>query len=123
MDLIFRGRTLNQSINPDWELVNVDMLPGGYRKVGTVDRPDGTIEDLGQNADGNFMLFRRSSCLETPYSHEKGRKLSPIDLQGFGLSPDQSVDDVNGDGQYSGLCKSNLVGAGGFSIADLFRRK
>jgi len=87
-------------------------LPGGFRFVATVDRPDGDIYDLGQNAEGQFRLFRRCVGTEFENSHVRvGEVLSDVDLLGFGLSREDSYGDdyVEIDGMYSGLCKTNLT--------------
>ena len=92
-----------------WEIVQ-KTLPAGFRFVATVDRPNGDIYDLGQNNEGQFRLFRRCTDPQLMNSHHpKGEILSDTDLVGFGLSREQSCDSVNGDGQYSGLCISNLI--------------
>ena len=97
-----------------WECVPVNMIRDGYRLVGTVDRPDGTIDDLGQNAEGQFRIFRRSTDPWAFYSHERGRVLSDQDLQGFGLSRRDSYEPtepeaVQAEGEYSSLHRSNLI--------------
>ena len=85
------------------------LLPAGFRMVASVERPDGSVYDLGQNADGIYRLFRRATG-EFENSHCKGESLSDLDLQGFGLTRDQSPhDDVETEGNFSSLCLSNLI--------------
>ena len=119
MELII-PKKLNFSTDPEWEVLLV-QLPNGYRHVASVERPTsdgnvlgrGEMYDLGQNAEGNFLLFRRLTGPFESYSHAKGEKLSPTDLIGFGLLPHQSQDDVilaEESGEYSSLARSNLVG-------------
>lgn len=102
-----------------WEMVQV-QLPDGYRIVGSVDRPcsDGNVMtpgdtyDLGQNAEGQFRLFRRSKDPWTLNSHAKGEILSDVDLAGFGLTRSQSCEEAEQaeqEGNFSSLCKSHLI--------------
>jgi len=107
---------LNFSVDPEWEVL-LQTLPDGYRHVGSVERPTadggpGEMYDLGQNAEGNFLLFRRLTDPFALNSHAKGERLSPVDLAGFGLLPHQSQDDARfaeEEGEYSSLCRSNLI--------------
>ena len=104
--------SLNLSQDPDWEIIE-QILPIGYRHLATVHRPNGDVEDLGQNNEGNMLLFRRSTSLETPYSHIRyGVTLSPEDFQGFGLSGDNSKEDpdLQGCGEYSSIAMTNFIG-------------
>lgn len=96
----------------EWEVVE-KTLPGGFRLVATVDRPNGDIYDLGQNAEGKFALFRRLTDPYSWYSHAKAERLSDTDVAGFGLLravcvdvPEEAIEE-NGD--YSSLCRSNLI--------------
>jgi len=96
------------------------ILPNGFRHVASVERPDsdgnvlgkGEILDLGQNAEGQYRLFRRGKG-ELENSHVgRGEPLSDVDLAGFGLTRDQSrfePGDFEAEGDYSTLCKSNLI--------------
>lgn len=94
----------------EWEVV-IKTLPDGFRMVATVDRPDGDIYDLGQNAEGKFALFRRSTDPWSFYSHGKAERLSDQDVAGFGLlravcyEPDSLVE----HGEFSSLCRSHLI--------------
>lgn len=96
-----------------WEAFVPITLPGGFRIVGTVvrDGSDADIYDLGQNAEGQFRLFRRQRHPYFFYSHCKGEVLSDIDLQGFGLSRKDSCEPerVDEEGEFSSLCRSNLI--------------
>lgn len=94
----------------DWE-VSVKQLPDGFRHVATVDRPNGDIEDLGQNAEGKFALFRRLDDPFSFYSHGKMQRLSDEDILGFGLLRAVCVEsgDMEDDGMFSSLCKTQLV--------------
>ena len=93
-----------------WEAFVPWTLPDGYRIVGTVDRPDNTTYDLGQNAAGQFRLFRRQVGAYHFYSHCKGAILSDQDLIGFGLTRAQSCESVSGEGMFSALYPSHLIG-------------
>jgi hypothetical protein len=86
----------------------VCLLPDGYRLVGTCTK-GGDPHDLGQNAEGQFALFRRCTDPYSFYSHHKAERLAPEDMQGFfGMSLDY-VQAIDEDDEYSSLCKSNLV--------------
>jgi hypothetical protein len=97
-----------------WEVVE-KTLPGGFRMVATVDRPNGDIYDLGQNAEGKFALFRRLTDPFSFYSHGKAERLSDIDVAGFGLlravcfEPPEGIEE---QGEYSSLCTSHLIHTG-----------
>lgn len=99
-----------------WEWCEL-TLPNGYRMVGSVERPtsdgnvlgNGDMYDLGQNAEGQFRLFRRSTDPWTLNSHNKGEVLSDIDLAGFGLTRSQSQERIEENGEFSSLCRSNLL--------------
>lgn len=68
----------------DWVAIE-RILPNGYQMVACVERPDGTMYDLGVNAEGQHRLFRRRTG-EFENSHlTHGEPLSDIDLAGFGL--------------------------------------
>ena len=113
MSIIIAGqscREVTDSIGQKWEIIEKTM-PSGYRMVATVDRPDGTIHDLGQNAEGKFALFRRSDDPWTMNSHVAMDRLSDADLAGFGLLRAVCVEPetVQEWGDFSALCKSNLV--------------
>ena len=72
----------------------------------------GEMWDLGQNAEGNFLLFRRLTDPFSLYSHAKGEKLSAVDLAGFGILPNQSRDMrrlAEDEGEYSSLCTTNML--------------
>ena len=69
----------------DWEIIP-KTLPKGFRMVATVDRPDGTTHDLGQNAEGNFALFRRSTDPWSENSHGPMDRLSDADLEAAALA-------------------------------------
>lgn len=87
------------------------LLPHGFRMVGSCTK-GGDPYDLGQNAEGKFALFRRSTDPETFYSHGPAEKLTPEDMAGFfGMNiPGVSIGDpAEEDDEYSSLCKSNLV--------------
>ena len=101
---------LGESQNGMWEVVE-KTLPNGFRHVATVDRPGGDIYDLGQNAEGQFALFRRSTDPWSFYSHGKAERLSDEDVRGFGLlrAVCYEPDSVEDHGQFSGLCTSNLI--------------
>lgn len=114
---------MNESL---WEVCEL-TLPDGYRIVGSVERPDsagnvlgqGEIYDLGQNAEGQFRLFRRSTDPWSLNSHVgKGEILSDVDLAGFGLTREQSCepDRAAEHGDYSSLCRSHLIGVNHGSI-------
>ena len=96
-----------------WECVE-KTLPQGFRMVGVVDRPNGDIYDLGQNAVGKFALFRRLTDPYSFYSHGKAERLSDVDVRGFGLlravcyDPNEDPD-VTAEGEYSSLCMSHLL--------------
>lgn len=95
----------------DWEVVE-KTLPGGYRIVATVDRPNGDIYDLGQNAESKFALFRRLTDPYSWYSHGKAERLSDADIAGFGLLRAVCADleeTIQEEGEYSSLCRSNLI--------------
>jgi hypothetical protein len=101
----------------EWEVV-LKTLPNGFRMVATVDRPNGDIYDLGQNAEGKFALFRRCDPKIDPfsfYSHGPAERLSDIDVAGFGLlravcfEPEQVAEVAESDGEYSSLCRSHLI--------------
>ena len=102
------------------------ILPNGFRHVASVERPDsdgnvcgkGEMYDLGQNAEGLFRLFRRGNGVLENSHVGLGEPLSDQDLAGFGLTRKQSPLDPE-EGDYSSLCKSNLIGAnhGGFHIS------
>lgn len=102
------------------------ILPNGYRHVASVERPDadgnccgkGEMFDLGQNAEGKFRLFRRNNGVLENSHVGNGEALSDQDLQGFGLTRADSPLDPD-EGDYSSLCKSNLIGArhGGIHIS------
>jgi hypothetical protein len=96
----------------DWVGLEL-VLPKGYRMVAVVDRPDGTTEDLGQNAAGEFRLFRRLTGVLENSHDQRGHPLSDEDLAGFGLSRDQCPiypDDVQAEGDFSSVVRSNLIG-------------
>ena len=95
-----------------WEMIEV-ALPGGYRMVATVDRPNGDVYDLGQNNEGQFRLFRRRTDPYALNSHGKGEILSDVDLAGFGLFRDQSCEPERAaeEGSFSSLCRSHFIGA------------
>ena len=94
------------------------ILPNGYRHVASVERPDadgnvcgkGEVWDLGQNAEGLFRLFRRGKGVLENSHVGNGEALSDQDLIGFGLTREDSPLDPE-EGDYSSLCKSNLIGA------------
>jgi hypothetical protein len=92
----------------DWEMVE-KTLPQGFRHVATVDRPNGDIFDLGQNAEGQFAMFRRSVDPWLFYSHGKAERLSDEDVQGFGLLRAVCYDPPEDQGEFSSLCKSHLL--------------
>lgn len=106
------SKHLNLSTDRDWEILE-QVLPDGYRHVATVDRPNGDIYDLGQNNEGNFLLFRRMTDPNFINSHGRGEALSPIDLAGFGLLRGQSLgpglEFIEEEGEYSSLCRSNFI--------------
>ena len=94
------------------------VLPLGFRHVASVERPDsdgnvcgrGEMYDLGQNAEGLFRLFRRANGVLENSHIGRGESLSDQDLVGFGLTrADSPLDPEEGD--YSSLCRSNLIGA------------
>lgn len=94
-----------------WEVVE-KTLPRGFRLVGVVDRPDGTVYDLGQNAEGKFALFRRCTDPFALNSHyDKPERLSDEDVRGFNLL--RAVCYEPGDheehGEYSSLCTTHLL--------------
>jgi hypothetical protein len=93
-----------------WECVPI-TLPYGFRMVATVDRPGGDIYDLGQNAEGQFRLFRRKRDPFLFYSHGKPEILSDLDLAGFGLSRSDSCEPERAEeeGEFSSLCRSHLI--------------
>jgi len=104
----------------DWIMIE-HVLPHGYRHVASVERPDsdgnvcgkGEVWDLGQNAEGTFRLFRRGSGILENSHIGKGEPLSDADLIGFGLTRAQCPylpGDVEFEGDYSALCRTNLVG-------------
>jgi hypothetical protein len=97
----------------DWVAIEL-VLPRGYKMRAAVKRPDGTIEDLGQNAAGEFRLFRRRTG-ELENSHEQlGHALSDVDLAGFGLTREQCPilpGDLESEGEFSSVARSNLIGA------------
>jgi hypothetical protein len=84
--------------------------------VASVQRPSpdgnvmtGEIYDLGQNAEGNFRLFRRGTG-EFENSHVSGEPLSDTDVAGFGLTREQCPFEPDDDcGEYSSLCKTHLI--------------
>lgn len=97
----------------EWEVVE-KTLPGGFRMVATVDRPNGDIYDLGQNAEGKFALFRRCDPkidAYSFYSHGPAERLSDIDVTGFGLLRAVCFEpgDLENEGEYSSLCRSHLI--------------
>ena len=102
-----------------WECVEL-LLPNGYRMVGSVERPTsdgnvlgkGEMYDLGQNAEGQFRLFRRSTDPWSLNSHGKPEILSDVDLAGFGLTRNQSYEPegIEEHGDFSSLCRSHLIG-------------
>jgi hypothetical protein len=103
----------------DWIMFE-HILPHGYRHVASVERPDadgnvcgkGEVWDLGQNPEGHFRLFRRGTG-ELENSHVGyGEPVSDADLVGFGLTREQCPllpGDVGYEGEYSSLCRSNLI--------------
>lgn len=98
-----------------WE-IGEKTMPQGFRIVATVDRPDGDIYDLGQNAEGKFALFRRSSDPWGWWSYGKMERMSDQDIAGFGLlravcaEPDPDlVEEAHEWGEHSSLCVSNLI--------------
>ena len=93
-----------------WEVVE-KTLPQGFRHVATVDRPNGDIYDLGQNAEGKFAIFRRSTDPWLFYSHGKAERLSDEDMQGFGLLRETCYEPetITDEGMFSSLCKSHLL--------------
>lgn len=100
----------NKEALAQWEMTTI-TLPAGFRMVASVERPDGDMYDLGQNAEGQFRLFRRKTDPWLIYSHGKPEVLSDIDLAGFGLTREQSFEPerVEEDGEFSSLCRSNLI--------------
>ena len=84
-------------------------LPNGFRHVATVDRPNGDIYDLGQNAESQFALFRRSVDPWLFYSHGKPKRLSDEDVQGFGLLRAVCFEPDADHGEFSSLCTSHLL--------------
>ena len=94
-------------------MINVTYITKDYRLIASVDREDGSIDDLGQNAAGDFRLFRRSTDPWTLNSHAPGRILSPDDYVGFKLGARGYTRDevcrAEEDGEFSSLCKSNLI--------------
>jgi hypothetical protein len=96
------------------------VLPRGFRHVASVERPGpdgnvcgkGEVWDLGQNAEGKFRLFRRLSGVMENSHDARGEPLSAVDLAGFGLSASQNAydpDEIEVHGDFSSLCKSNLI--------------
>lgn len=84
-------------------------LPGGYRHVAVYESPEGEMWDLGQNAEGNFLMFRRQTTAGLDGSHvRKGEKVPPEHMLGFGLMPWQSNDDPQ-FGEFSSLNKTQLL--------------
>lgn len=109
------GYEVRREDGSEWEMV-IKTLPQGFRHVATVDRPNGDIYDLGQNAESRFALFRRNTDPELFYSHGKAERLSDEDVRGFGLlravcyEPDPFPEEtIRDEGLYSGLCKSHLI--------------
>ena len=102
----------------EWEIVE-KTLPNGFRLVATVDRPNGDIHDLGQNAEGKFALFRRLTDPFFWHSHGKAERLSDADVAGFGLlravcfDPETSDVDTEEHGEYSSLCRSHFIPTSG----------
>ena len=104
-----------------WELIDATYITKDYRLVATVERDENAITgsyvsetyDLGQNAAGEFMLFRRCTDPWMLNSHHKGERLSPQDFIGFGLGQKgYTIDEVcraEEQGEFSSLCKSNLI--------------
>ncbi len=113
-NIIIKGKTPGGVITDpqgvEWEGVPV-TLPDGYRIVATVDRDDGSVWDLGQNNDGEFRLFERFTDPWQWHSHGPATKLSPVDVQGFGLTEkiDFNPADVEGEGLYSAIYTSNFI--------------
>lgn len=106
MDKMIQFRDIHGS---DWE-VTEKKLPDGFRIVATVERPNGDVEDLGQNAEGKFALFRRLTDPFSFYSHGKPQRLSDVDVEGFGLLRAVCFEgDTESDGNYSSLCKTHIV--------------
>ena len=101
-----------------WEMT-VITLPDGFRMVASVERPTadgnvcgkGEMYDLGQNAEGQFRLFRRKTDPWLTYSHGKPEILSDLDLAGFGLNRAQSCEPerIEEEGDFSSLCRSNFI--------------
>jgi hypothetical protein len=111
--IIIKGQTPGMEMQAEdggWMSVPV-TLPDGYRIVATVDRDDGSIWDLGQNNDKEFRLFQRSTDPWQWHSHGPATKLSPQDIQGFGLTDDPQFcqADVEGEGLYSAIYASNFI--------------
>jgi hypothetical protein len=116
-NIIVKGKTPGMTVRMEtatgeveWMTVPV-TLPQGYRIVATVDRDDGSIWDLGQNNDKEFRLFQRYTDPWRWHSHGPATKLSPQDIQGFGLTDDPQFcqADVEGEGQYSAIYTSNFI--------------
>lgn len=93
-----------------WE-IGEKTMPNGFRLVATVDRPDGDVYDLGQNAEGKFALFKRNADPWGWWSYGKAERLSDADLAGFGLLRASCVepDEIHEWGEHSSLCKSNFI--------------
>ena len=102
--------TQGRDASGEWEVVE-KTLPGGYRMVATVDRPNGDIYDLGQNAASKFAVFRRKTDPFHFYSHGPAERLSDADVAGFGLLRAVCADPgaTEDSGEYSSLCKSHLL--------------
>lgn len=93
------------------------LLPNGYRHVASVQRHDcsggasGEVWDLGQNAEGMFRLFRRGVGQFENGHIGLGDAVSDEDMAGFGLTREQCPFEPGdeGYGEFSSLCKSNLL--------------
>lgn len=96
-----------------WEMIDVTHITKDYRRIASVERDDGGIYDLGQNAGGEFLLFRRRNDPWQLNSHHKGERLSIDDYTGFDLGSRgyswEQVSRATEEGEYSSKCTSNLI--------------
>ena len=101
---------IDPSTGVEWE-AGEKTLPGGYRMVGSVSRPDGDVYDLGQNSEGKFALFKRRTDPYEFWSHGPAERLSDADIAGFGILRFACAEpgDMEEHGDYSSLARSNLI--------------